>query len=777
MRTSRSIAVVILPALLVCCAAHAVELRIPPTVPANLGVNIHFTDPKSGEMKMLADAGFKFVRMDLDWARTEKERGVYDFAPYERLLDELDRHGIRAMLILDYANPLYDDNRSPDTDEGRAAFAKLAAAAATKFKGRGVLWEMYNEPNIAPFWRPKPNVNDYIKLALETGKAIRAAAPDEIYIGPATSGVDLPFLEACFKAGLLEYWDAVSVHPYRQVDPETVEEDYRNLRLLLARHAPKDKKIPILSGEWGYSAAWVGVDEERQAKLLARQWLINMSQDVALSIWYDWHDDGPEEKEPEHHFGTVRHEHHKDRDPAYDPKPAYVAARTLATELRGYAFNKRLWLGDPDDYMLLFAKGDEVCAVAWTRARAPKRVKLPAGAGTFRAISHLGGRLEPLTAGKDGLDVVLTDAPLYLAPAEPNDLLRLAAAWQRAPLETPAPRDPREVRVALACDNPLNADVRVNTFGGHATQSGTLPAGGSNTMSVWLRTHRFAGAQRSVVAWKFGDVGLLAQATTVVVPNGVALTILPRCGRYLLVRLENPSGEPFDGSIAVGYSGGAMGAQDPLRLADGQREATLLRFAPPGPAYHVTVTVTDDQPGPHAPVVFTGGFRPLALDEASLELRAEGDAKVASDQSFATGPPPDGLPAPGGTAVKIDYRFDAGWKYVRLSPKPNPLLLEGTPTHLGVWVKGDGSGNILRARFVDDTGQTFQPDGPKLDFTGWRYVTFPLDGAKAGHWGGAKDGVVRYPIKLETILLIDNADRQKTRGTVYVSCPTVVYRE
>ena len=107
----------------------------------------------------------------------------------------------------------------------------------------------------------------------------------------------------------------------------------------------------------------------------------------------------------------------------------------------------------------------------------------------------------------------------------------------------------------------------------------------------------------------------------------------------------------------------------------------------------------------------------------------------------------------------------------------SPPGLEGKPERLAMWVQGDGSGAALRARFVYSTGQTFQPDGPKLDFTDWRYVTFPLDGTKAGYWGGAKDGVVHYPIKLETILLIDNADRQKTRGTVHVSCPTVVYRE
>ena len=46
-----------------------------PAVPAGLGVNIHFTDAKPGEMKMIADGGFRWVRMDLGWAHTERELG------------------------------------------------------------------------------------------------------------------------------------------------------------------------------------------------------------------------------------------------------------------------------------------------------------------------------------------------------------------------------------------------------------------------------------------------------------------------------------------------------------------------------------------------------------------------------------------------------------------------------------------------------------------------------------------------------------------------------
>src|SRR3954466_14012737 len=112
--------IVLLGALLGSAPA-APGLPAPGVVPDGLGVNIHFTDPRPGELEMLAAAGFRFVRMDFTWSRTEPQRGVYDFAPYDRLPAALDRYKIRAVLILDYSNQFYDGGESPRSDEGRAA--------------------------------------------------------------------------------------------------------------------------------------------------------------------------------------------------------------------------------------------------------------------------------------------------------------------------------------------------------------------------------------------------------------------------------------------------------------------------------------------------------------------------------------------------------------------------------------------------------------------------------------------------------------------------------
>lgn len=170
------------------CRLSPAQSAIPPlplTIADGIGVNIHFTQPQPGEMKIIADAGFKWIRMDIAWNATEREKGVYDFNEYDRLLHALDEYSIRPIFILDYSNRFFDNDLSPHSPEGIEAFAKWAAAAVTHYKGHPIVWEMYNEPN-GGFWKPKANVHAYTALALATGKAIHQADPSATYVGPAT---------------------------------------------------------------------------------------------------------------------------------------------------------------------------------------------------------------------------------------------------------------------------------------------------------------------------------------------------------------------------------------------------------------------------------------------------------------------------------------------------------------------------------------------------------------------------------------------------------------
>lgn len=765
-------------------SALARGAEIPPlVVPQGMGVNIHFTDARPGEIEMLKGAGFRWIRMDFSWAQTEKQKGVYDLAAYERLLASLDSAGIHAMLILDYANPLYDNDQSPSSDEGRAAFAKWAAAAVVHFKGRGVLWEMYNEPN--GFWRPKPNVEDYVKLSLAVGQALRAAAPEETFIGPGLSGFDYTWFEACFKAGLLDYWSAVTVHPYRQSAPETAAGDYRQLRRLIDRYAPTGKMIPVLSGEWGYSSVWAGMDPDAQAKMLTRQFLTNISNDVPLSIWYDWHDDGGDPNEPEHHFGTIHHLYTlnpflNDRFPLFHLKPAYLAASAYATQLDGYRFNKRMMVGGADDYVLLFEKAVETRIVAWTTAPAHPIV-IPASAGVFHASSHVGQALPDLTADANGLSVTVSDAPQYLAAEKPNDLLRIAAAWQRAPVEVFATA-PSAANIELSVTNPLAVPITVTDAAGpHA-----VPPGQPLKLGHVVNVTRSPAFVLTRIEWDFNGVKL-AQQTHVAARNPVVVTLLPPTGDSLIVKVENPSSDALDARVLVtDETVKPITSATEIKLTPGGE--TLVRF-PLAPVMPLTAPATQTSQQHYVvKVLDTAGaeilsegpirFVPVNLQPENLVLVPGGDAAVTSEQSIAAAQPPDGPPAPGATALQINYSFAAGWKYLGVQLKtPELQKIEGKPVALGVWVHGDGTGNIPRVRFVDATKQTFQPDGPPMKWKDWKYVVFPLDGTRAGQWGGAADGVIHYPIVLDTLFLIDSATRAKTTGAIFLSTPTLVYRD
>jgi hypothetical protein len=409
----------IVPLFIVACSASVASAQLPSlSVPDAVGVNIHFTVAQPGEFEMLADGGFKWVRMDCQWQQIETKPGEYDFSKWDRLLDDCDKHHVRALLIFDYSNKLYDRGQSPQSDEAVAAFAKWAAATVTHFKGRHVLWEMYNEPN--GFWRPKPEVQQYIKLALATGKTVKAAQPDELFIGPALSGTDAKWLEPCFKSGLLEYWDAVSVHPYGKSFPEHRVATYQNVRALIDKYKPAGKTIPMLAGEWGYSDIWPNMGKDNQGKFLAREFLFNISENIPLTIWYDWHDDGTKPGDQEHHFGTVENAYHAGRDPVYDPKPAYLAAKTLTHELAGTAFTKRLKLDRDDDFVLQFADGNQARFAAWSTDGKPHDVVLPIHSGIYAVTTLLGEKQQPITADEKGLPITLTDSPQYLVQQQPT---------------------------------------------------------------------------------------------------------------------------------------------------------------------------------------------------------------------------------------------------------------------------------------------------------------------------------------------------------------------
>jgi len=357
----------------------------PPVIPACFGVNIHFQGAPP-DLDLIETAGFGCVRMDMSWRKVETVRGLYDFIStgYDSLTEACRRRNIRILYILDYSNPLYEPQRSVRSDEGRAAFASFAEAAVKRYAGQGIIWEIWNEPNGAAFWQPEPSAEEYCRLVGTTVPRIRKADSAALIIAPAASGIPLRWLEECFSRNLLYWIDGVSVHPYRKQAPETVTADYAALRELIKRYSPGGREIPIISGEWGYSLInWdnTPLTPVEQAEYLARTFLVNLSEGMPLSIWYDWKDDGIHPQNREHHFGTVGND--------LTPKLAYPSAKALMHTLNGYIFDRRLATDNDAEYVLALRKDQSTALALWT-TDSLHEVTLPLNSGEGVLVAMTG---------------------------------------------------------------------------------------------------------------------------------------------------------------------------------------------------------------------------------------------------------------------------------------------------------------------------------------------------------------------------------------------------
>lgn len=378
------------------------------TIPAGMGVNIHFLDHSAG-MDAIRSLGAGWLRMDLSWEKVEREKGVYDFSLIDKLMDSAAARGIKVLGIIDYANPLYEPERKLTTEEGRRAYAAYAAALAKRYAGRDVIWELWNEPNNGGFW-PGNNPLEYMALVKCTVPAMRAADPEAVILGPSTYRVDPKYMEACLREGLLDLVDAVSFHPYRRHRPEEVLDDVAALRGLMEKHRRPGRELPsIVCSEWGFSATQH--PEGGQVLRMPRAALLSLMAGMDLYIYYDLWNDGGDAANSEHNYGLFT------SPPLLVEKPVALAFKTLVGVLRGFRFSRRIDpQADPNRYLLEFVSDSgEKRYAHWSDDGKAHKWKIPAESGPLSRITMSGQRNSGVYRSGDRL-VSLPEME-YLVPA------------------------------------------------------------------------------------------------------------------------------------------------------------------------------------------------------------------------------------------------------------------------------------------------------------------------------------------------------------------------
>lgn len=225
----------------------------------------------------------------------------------------------------------------------------------------------------------------------------------------------------------------------------------------------------------------------------------------------------------------------------------------------------------------------------------------------------------------------------------------------------------------------------------------------------------------------------------------LTLSVAPQGAQGFTVQIENPAGAPFVGQLASQTTTKALS----VKIEKGQ---TALSLHAPGDASKMTTWMLTDTTDRVVAQLPAQRFIPYPVTWTEVRAVKDGDPKLQWELNAAPG---------ADDALTVTYAFVPGWTFWRAAEQ-KPTTLPGKPTALGLWVKGDGSGNLVRMRFRDSTGQTFQPDDGTMTWTGWRWVTFPFTARNAGHWGGANDGVVHFPLIIDTLFLLDNPNAPNT---------------
>jgi len=329
----------------------------------------------------LADSGVKWARCQTGWLKCEKEKGVYDFAWLENIVESLLHIGIQPWFSVSFGNPLYTpveeyDNyavkhpgeRPPGRIRGYVGEVPLyhgaeavkgwhnyLVALANRFKGRVSHWEIWNEPDhLGMFWLHKgqklyPEIKDdsqrrrrcskdYAEFVKISSSAIKSVIPAAKIIGIAT---DIEYLRGLRENNIAEHIDVFAYHYYGFTPEYYAREKFDLVKTIIGKPG---KKIDFWMGESGKHTGKPQYPsyfptEYNQAKFLTRRFVTDLNCGVGLSSYFtasdlsNYYPDGSDQ-----HYGIINRKEKR-------PKLSFSALQSIAWIFDGIEKAEDLFIG------------------------------------------------------------------------------------------------------------------------------------------------------------------------------------------------------------------------------------------------------------------------------------------------------------------------------------------------------------------------------------------------------------------------------------------------
>lgn len=187
------------------------------------GVNVHTlwdswtTFP--AEYAMYRETGAEWIRTDVYWEHleptTKGDRSTTYLGKIDAAVDGARAAGLRPLLIV-MTTPAWA--RGPGTSRiapptNTADYAEIVTFLVDRYRGQGVAFELWNEPNEPKFFAGGDPAA-YTRLACAAYKTAKPSDPSATIIAGSLSREDTSWLARAYSAGFAHCFDALSVHPY-----------------------------------------------------------------------------------------------------------------------------------------------------------------------------------------------------------------------------------------------------------------------------------------------------------------------------------------------------------------------------------------------------------------------------------------------------------------------------------------------------------------------------------------------------------------------------------
>ena len=183
---------------------------------------------QASELAAMKAIGITSVRLDADWSGVQYAgRNSFSWGPLDQVVRSARAAGMSVDLIIDGC-PAWAAKAGTSGDvspppASAAQFARFAAQVAARYAPRGVrTFEIWNEPNSAAFWSPRPDPAAYTSDLKAAYASIKKVDPSAFVLSgglapEANDGTNInpvSYLADMYAHGAKGSFDAVGYHPY-----------------------------------------------------------------------------------------------------------------------------------------------------------------------------------------------------------------------------------------------------------------------------------------------------------------------------------------------------------------------------------------------------------------------------------------------------------------------------------------------------------------------------------------------------------------------------------